>query len=81
MSHNVCKIERLANGYEVSMADPKIVEQNQKGKGVWKDPEVCYVFKSTKEVLAFLKQHLDTALPLDEYEDTFSKASAEEEDE
>lgn len=80
MSHNVCKIERLANGYEVSMADPKIVETNKSGKTPWKDPEVCYVFKSVKEVLKFLKEHLETALPLDEYASTFSQATEEEDD-
>lgn len=63
------------------MADPKIVASNQKSKlGGWKDPEVCYVFKSVKEVLKFLKDHLETALPLDEYASTFSKATEEEDD-
>lgn len=81
MSHDICKIERCANGYEVSMCDPKIVESNKKMKsGPWKDPEVCYVFKSIKEVLKFLKDNLEKALPLDEYASTFDKATEEEDD-
>lgn len=82
MSHNVCKIERLANGYEVELTDPQIVKENQSAKlgKPWKDPKVCYAFKSAKEVVKFLSKHLETALPLDEYSTSFDKATEEEDD-
>jgi hypothetical protein len=86
MSEYCCRIERAANGYTVEMKDPKIVEQNSKRDakgsmpGSWKDPNVEYVFKTVEEVLAFLGKALPTALPLDEYESTFSQALAETED-
>lgn len=77
----ICKIERLANGYEVEITDPKIVEQNKKGKGGWKDPNVSYAFKTVDEVLKFLGKNLETAMPMDEYESSFDMAANEEEDE
>jgi hypothetical protein len=87
MSEYCCRIERAANGFTVEMKDPKIVAQNNKraGKsgevtGIWKDPNVEYVFKNVEEVLAFLGKALPTAMPLDEYETTFSKALTETED-
>ncbi len=83
MSDYIVKIERLQNGYEVEMTDPAIAAQNKKsvGKlGVWKDPKVCYAFKTVDEVLGFLKGNLDKALPMDEYESAFTEASKEEDD-
>lgn len=77
MSEYVCRIERLANGFEVEMTDPKIVEQNQKGKGSWRDPNVGYAFKTVQEVLDFLGKNLEAALPMDEYESAFDMASKE----
>lgn len=77
---DICKIERLANGYEVEVTDPKIAEANKKSKmGGWKDPKVSYAFKTTKEVLTFLEKNLDKALPLDEYESSFDVAAKDEE--
>lgn len=83
MGDYVCKIERLANGYEVEITDPKIVAANKKSTGLskgWKDPKVCYAFKTIKEVLAFLEKNLDKALPLDEYESSFDMAAKNEEE-
>lgn len=78
---DICKIERLANGYEVEVTDPKIAAANKKSKmGGWKDPKVSYAFKTIKEVLAFLEKNLDKALPLDEYESSFDMAAKDEEE-
>ena len=86
MSDYVCRIERLANGFEVELTDPKIVAQNQKrdtkgmSMGPWKDPKVGYAFKNVDEVCAFLKTNLDKAMPLDEYGSNFDTAVDEEDD-
>ena len=71
----VC-IERMQNGYEVSLSDPKIVAQNNKrdnknGYNPYKDPTVEYGFKTVDEVLAFLKDNLDKALPKDSFSSSF----------
>tara|TARA_R110000868_G_scaffold19150_3_gene82780 strand:+ start:1080 stop:1331 length:252 start_codon:yes stop_codon:yes gene_type:complete len=76
----ICKIERLANGYEVEITDPKIVEQNKKGKGGYKNPDVSYAFKTVQEVLSFLGKNLKTAMPMDEYESSFDMAATKEEE-
>jgi hypothetical protein len=85
MSEYCCRIERMVNGYEVEMKDPKIIAANRKpnkdGVGSYRDPYVSYVFKSVDEVLAFLKKNLDKALPDDEYETSFDAAMAEDEEE
>lgn len=78
---SICKIERLANGYEVEITDPKIVEQNKTGKGGYKNPEVSYAFKSVDEVLKFLGKNLETAMPLDDYESSFDMAAKDDEEE
>lgn len=81
-----CRIERAKNGFEIEMTDPAIVEQNRKRdmKGdyrmPYKSPRVSYVFKSVKEVLAFLEKNLETALPLDEYNSAFDEAVNAEDD-
>lgn len=81
MSQYICKIERLANGYEVEMTDPAIKSANASGKGPWKDPEVCYAFSTVKEVLGFLEKNLEKAVPMDEYGSTFDQAAQEGEEE
>ncbi len=76
-----CKIERMANGYEVEISDPKIVERNRDPKVAgWRDPKVCYGFKTVDEVLTFLKNNLDKALPAEDYETTFNVAVAKSRD-
>ena len=80
MDYCVVKIERLANGFEVEVTDPKIAEANRKSKGAWKDPRVGYAFKTVQEVLDFLGKNLEKAMPAGEYESAFDEA-AEAEDE
>lgn len=88
MSEYVCKIERLTNGFEVEITDPKIVEYNNKrdnslSKGPYKpykDPKVSYAFKSVKEVVDFLSKNLDKAVPIDEFESSFDVAAGEDDD-
>jgi hypothetical protein len=80
MTHTLAKIERAKNGFEVEMCDPKIKQANM-GDGPYKDPYVKYVFKTSAEVLAFMKENLDKAVPMeDEYESSFNEAMMEEDD-
>ena len=76
----VIRIERAVNGYEVEMTDPKIRAENMKPNTKWRDPEVSFVFKTVKEVTDFLVANLDKALPMDEYETSFTKALKEGDD-
>lgn len=85
MGECIVKIEKMKNGFEVEMTDPEIVKANRKpSKGnspmPYKDPNVAYVFKTSEEVLAFLKANLDKAIPADDYESSFDEAAATEED-
>lgn len=78
MSQTMVKIERAKNGFEVEMCDPKIKQANM-GDGPYKDPYETYVFKTSAEVLAFLKDNLDKAVPMDDdYESSFDEAMMEE---
>lgn len=81
------RIEREANGYTVSVTDPKIVSQNSKrdnnGKGPYtpyKDPQKTYIFKNVKEVTDFVTKNIDAALPADDYSSAFDVAVATEGD-
>lgn len=81
MSDYVCRIERLANGFEVEISDPKIVAANQKrnsSTGTWRDPMIGYSFKSVKEVCDFLSKNLDKALPADEFGTAFDTAASDD---
>lgn len=85
MGECVVRIERLANGYEVELKDPKIVEQNNKPSkggslGAYKDPHVAYAFKTVEEVIAFLQKNLDKAMPMDDYATSFEEAAQETDD-
>lgn len=85
MAEYKIEIERVANGYEVEICDPKIIAQNEKSMAekytsAYKDPKVCYVFKTDKEVLDFLSKNIGTALPMGEYDAGFDAAVKEEED-
>lgn len=76
-------IERVANGYEVEVTDPKIAKKNsgpQPIDGPYRSSQKEYVFKTIEEVLAFLTKNLDKALPVDEYDSSFDEAIAEEDD-
>ena len=81
MSEYCCRIEKAQNGYEVELRDPKIVAQNAKSKGAWKDPNISYVFTDMEKMLEFLKNTLPTALQGDEFSSAYDKAlSTPEED-
>jgi len=77
------RIEREANGYTVSVTDPKIVAENNKrdtkGDRVyapWKDPCKTYIFKNVKEVTDFVTKNINKALPADDYSSAFDTAVA-----
>jgi hypothetical protein len=65
MDNCVLRVEKLANGYEVSIADPKIMAENEKEKKEYhyKSPWVEYAFTSAPEVVEFVKQHLESLRP------------------
>lgn len=63
MDNCVLRVEKLANGYEVSIADPEIMAENEKPKGNYKSPWVEYAFTTAPEVVEFVKQHLESLKP------------------
>ena len=72
------RLERAANGYTVSMRDPKIVAANASAdirrSGSWKDPDMEYVFsgaKALKDALEFIEKNADKALPATDFDTTF----------
>lgn len=71
------RIERLTNGYEVTVRDPKVVEKNSKPGSQYRSPIREYVFTDVKSVLAFLEKNLDKALPADDFASSFDAAVAE----
>jgi hypothetical protein len=71
------RIERLTNGYEVTVRDPKIVAANNKPDSKYRNPTREYVFTDVKSVLAFLEKNLDKALPADDFASSFDAAVAE----
>lgn len=80
----IARISKHRNGYEISITDPKIVEANRKRDNAkkdapyvpWRDPQVSYVFKSVKELVTFLTDNLEKAVPTDEFSSSFDKAAA-----
>lgn len=80
------RIERAANGFTVSMTDPKIEAANRKrsAKGNYDqpylDPRKEYVFTDLKAVMAFLTANLEKALPKDDYDSAFELMADDEED-
>jgi len=83
------RIERFDNGYTVEIKDPAIVKENnkpydEKKKVNYRDPWKTYVFKTDKEVVAFLKSNLSRAIvqpkEKDDFGTAFELASADEED-
>lgn len=78
-------VKRLANGYNITCKDPKIVAANKKrdakpydskDREPYKDPEKTYTFKNLKEVTAWLTANLETALPVESYDSAFETCSA-----
>ena len=63
MSDCILRVKKLANGYEVEIVDPKIVAENDKPKGGYKDPWVEYAFTTSAEVIAFITAHLESLKP------------------
>lgn len=56
---DVVRIERLENGYEVSVIDEKIQENNRKPKSCYEDPWRSYAFENAAGVVKFLESVLD----------------------
>lgn len=63
MDNCILRIDKLANGYEVSIADPKILAENEKPRTNYKSPWVEYAFTTGDEVISFVKGHLGSLKP------------------
>jgi len=84
MTDTVVRIERARNGFTVEMRDPEIEKKNQTDTGVpskYVDPYVSFVFETVDDVLTFLKENLEKAMPLDEFSSSFDDAMKEQADE
>lgn len=81
----VLRIEKLANGYEVEICDPKIEAENEKPKTAWKSPWVGYAFTTAEEVKTFVGLHLDSLKPPkdedEQYGAEFARQAASMDDE
>lgn len=68
-------IKRDRNGWEVTINDPELRQQNaDRGEDDdWVDPEVEFNFQTTEQVIAFLTSALDKALPEDTFASTFDQ--------
>jgi len=79
---DVLRVEKLENGYEVEICDPKIMAANQKPKSSYESPWKGYAFTTAAEVVAFISEHLDSLKPPPdadtEYTEGFKQASTEE---
>lgn len=79
---NMCtiRIERIQNGFVLEITDPEIVKENKDkesfGKG-WRDPDVKYNFDTSEDLMEFLSENIDKALPMDEYSASFDAAVKE----
>lgn len=82
MSYNeqVAKVCRLQNAWEVEIYDPPAKKKTSKNiPEPYVDPWKSYAFKTSKEVMAFLQQKLDSLRPGDpegEYGDGFAEATS-----
>jgi hypothetical protein len=75
------RIERATNGFIIHARDPVIAKSNEKSKGVYKDPDVDILCKTSAEVQSWLKKNLDKALPVGtSYDTAFAAASVEDDD-
>lgn len=81
MGESVLRIEKLENGYEVEICDPKVLAENAKPKSAWKDPWKGYAFTTAEEVKNFVGEHLDSLKPPPdadaEYGQAFSEATGD----
>lgn len=83
MSDCIVRIEKLENGFNVQVIDPKIVAENEKPKSSWKDPWMGYAFKNSDEVCEFLEKVLDKLAPPSAdamFADAFKAATSGESD-
>lgn len=81
MSDCILRVEKLTNGYEVEIADPKITADNAKPKSSWQDPWKGYSFRSAEEVATFVGATLDKLSPPsaeDEFSAAFKAATSED---
>lgn len=79
MDDYIVRIEKLTNGFEVEIRDPKLAAKNDK-PGVYRDPWCSYAFKTTAEVCKFLDENLDKAVPADDFGSSFDAATAGDEE-
>lgn len=81
MSYNSIRIERDRNKFTVRATDPEIEKKNtERGKGdcaPWVDPAVEYSFDTKEQVLKFVADAMDIALPEDTYSSAFDKLAKE----
>lgn len=89
MGESFVDIDRFENGFTVRIKDPAIVKKNDardKAKAnapyvPWVDPWKSFVFKTDKEVIAFLGKNLSKAIvsakPASDYEGSFDLACAD----
>ncbi len=80
---NILRIEKMENGYAVSVCDPKLMAKNEKAKSGYTDPWKTYAFTTAEEVKDFVGEHLDSLKPPPdadtEYSTAFSRHAAEKE--
>ena len=81
-----CRIERHANGWEVTMRDPAIVKANRvrdrmkyddPKRGEYRDPNISMVFTKEDEVLSFLKKNLKKMEAEADFDTSFDLACCE----
>ena len=58
MYDEMLSVQKLENGFQVRVRDPKISAENDKPKANWKDPWKAYAFSTGKEVLEFIEKHI-----------------------
>lgn len=75
--NDVLKIEKLENGYEVSICDPEIQKANADPKNKkWQSPWKDYAFTTAKEVADFVAEHLDSLTPPPDADEEYSSEFA-----
>lgn len=79
MGECVCRIEKLENGFEVSLMDSKIEKLNRESSKdsdhKWRDPMRSYAFESVEGVIKFLTDNLDKIEMPDDYASSFKIAA------
>lgn len=89
MGETIIRVEKLQNGYSVSLDDPKVVKANRsrdtsvegskKGDYTpWRDPRVTYAFKDGAAAAKFIAENIDKIVPdSDDFDCSFDKAAME----